>query len=203
MIINETGCEKLNVIAHSKGGIDVREAIAKHEVGKYIASVTTINTPHKGCAFADYLLDKIPKQITVKAAEVYNKMAMVFGDSSPDFLGAVNDLRQSVCIKRHDEMCVPKEIFCQSVGSIQKKWCNGKFPLNMSYNFVKYFDGENDGLVSENSFEWGERYILIRPKGNRGISHADMIDLNRENIEGFDVREFYVELVSDLKNRGL
>ena len=29
-----------------------------------------------------------------------------------------------------------------------------------------------------------------------------MIDLNRENIEGFDVREFYVQLVSDLKKAG-
>jgi triacylglycerol lipase len=29
-----------------------------------------------------------------------------------------------------------------------------------------------------------------------------MIDLNRENIDGFDVREFYVQLVSDLKNKG-
>ena len=29
-----------------------------------------------------------------------------------------------------------------------------------------------------------------------------MIDLNRENIPGFDVREFYVELVADLKQRG-
>ena len=30
-----------------------------------------------------------------------------------------------------------------------------------------------------------------------------MIDLNRENIEGFDVREFYVQLVAELKTRGL
>ena len=37
----------------------------------------------------------------------------------------------------------------------------------------------------------------------RGISHGDMIDLNRENIEGFDVREFYVGLVSELKAKGL
>jgi triacylglycerol lipase len=29
-----------------------------------------------------------------------------------------------------------------------------------------------------------------------------MIDLNRQNFEGFDVREFYVELVKDLKDRG-
>lgn len=29
-----------------------------------------------------------------------------------------------------------------------------------------------------------------------------MIDLNRENIPGFDVREFYVNLVKDLKEKG-
>ena len=59
------------------------------------------------------------------------------------------------------------------------------------------------GLVSEKSFAWGERYTLLTPLKHRGISHGDMIDLNRENIDGFDVREFYVQLVSDLKARGL
>ena len=67
----------------------------------------------------------------------------------------------------------------------------------------KYFSGENDGLVSESSFEWGEKYQLLKPVADRGISHGDMIDLNRENIDGFDVREFYVDLVHDLKKRGL
>ena len=33
--------------------------------------------------------------------------------------------------------------------------------------------------------------------------HGDVIDLNREDIPGFDVREFYVQLVSKLKERGL
>ena len=36
----------------------------------------------------------------------------------------------------------------------------------------------------------------------RGISHADMIDLNRENIRGLDIREFYVQLVSELREKG-
>ena len=30
-----------------------------------------------------------------------------------------------------------------------------------------------------------------------------MVDLNRENIQGFDVREFYVKLAADLKRRGI
>ena len=68
---------------------------------------------------------------------------------------------------------------------------------------AKHFSGENDGLVSEPSFRWGENYILLRPTTKEGISHCDIIDLNKLNIRGFDVREFYVGLVSDLKKRGL
>jgi triacylglycerol lipase len=29
-----------------------------------------------------------------------------------------------------------------------------------------------------------------------------VVDLNRENIRGFDVQEFYVKLAADLKRRG-
>lgn len=59
-IVEETGCEKVNVIAHSKGGLDTRAAIALTSARDYIASLTTINTPHRGCEFADYLLENIP-----------------------------------------------------------------------------------------------------------------------------------------------
>ena len=79
---------------------------------------------------------------------------------------------------------------------------SGKFPLNLSYRYVKKYDGENDGLVGESSFKWGNRYILLRTKGKRGISHGDVIDLNRENLKDFDVRRFYVSIVNDLKKRG-
>ena len=72
----------------------------------------------------------------------------------------------------------------------------------MSYPVVKKYDGDNDGLVALPSAKWGERFIPLYPKGRRGITHADVIDLNREDIKGFDVREFYVELVADLKKRG-
>lgn len=78
----------------------------------------------------------------------------------------------------------------------------GKFPLNFSYHLVKLFDGRNDGLVGEKSFPWGANFTFLTPPAGRGISHGDMIDLNRENIKGFDVREFYVQLVSGLKQSG-
>ena len=84
-----------------------------------------------------------------------------------------------------------------------RKIVDGPFPLNFCSRLVKYFDGANDGLVGESSFRWGDNYIFLSTDGSRGISHGDVVDQTRENIPGFDVREFYVQLVADLKRRGL
>lgn len=93
-------------------------------------------------------------------------------------------------------------MYYQSVGSKLNTASGGRFPLNFSHHLVQYFDGPNDGLVAESSFPWGENYTFLTTEGKRGISHGDMIDLNRENFKGFDVRDFYVTLVSQLKRRG-
>lgn len=202
-IVKTTGCEKVNVIAHSKGGLDTRTAIARTSVAPYIASLTTINTPHRGCEFADFLLDKIPEKQKLAVASVYNMSAAKLGDDNPDFLAAVYDLTHENCAARNEVIKDDPNIFYQSYGSKLKNTVSGQFPLNMTYGFVKLFDGPNDGLVGEDSFKWGEKYEFLTTKGMEGISHADMIDLNRKNIKGFDVREFYVGLVHDLKKRGL
>ena len=38
--------------------------------------------------------------------------------------------------------------------------------------------------------------------GKKGISHGDMVDLTRQDIRGYDVCEFYVDLVRKLKEKG-
>lgn len=201
-IIDETGCGKLNVIAHSKGGLDMRAAIALTDVAPYIASLTTINTPHRGCQFADYLLNKIPEKQQHMVEKAYNAGAAKLGDVNPDFLSAVYDLTFENCSKFNYEVKDNPDIYYQSVGSKLNQPMSGRFPLNFTYPLVKYFDGANDGLVGEESFEWGQNYQFLTTAGKRGISHGDVIDLNRENIPGFDVREFYVQLAADLKKRG-
>ena len=198
----QTGCEKVNVIAHSKGGLDMRYAISKCGAYEDVASLTTINTPHRGCEFADFLLEKIPVTQQVAVASAYNAGAARLGDINPDFIGAVTDLTHAACYKLNEEVLDREEVYYQSVGSIQVKPSAGRFPLNMSYHLVKAFDGRNDGLVGEKSFPWGSDFKMLIPRGKRGISHGDMIDLNRENIKNFDVREFYVQLVSNLKAKG-
>ena len=201
-LVEETGCGKVNIIAHSKGGLDARYAVAQCGAAKYTASLTTINTPHRGCFFADYLLEKAPAGLRNFLAARYNGTLRRLGDVSPDFLGAVTDLTAKACLERNGDLPDCETVYYQSVAAAMPKAQSGRFPLNVSYYMVKHFDGENDGLVSIDSALWGDVHAILRPEGNRGISHGDMIDLNRENIMGFDVREFYVNLVKDLKEKG-
>lgn len=201
-IVAETGCEKVNVIAHSKGGLDTRAAIARYGADEYVASLTTINTPHRGCEFADFLLDKIGQGFKDTVANSYNRALRKIGDPNPNFIEAVTDLTHEACARFNAITPDSPKVYYQSFGSYMQKSSGGKFPLNFSYHLVKYFDGRNDGLVGEKSFPWGSDYTFLTPPSGRGISHGDMIDLNKENIPGFDVREFYVQLVSNLKQRG-
>lgn len=201
-IIEQTGSRKVNIIAHSKGGLDSRYAVSVLGMAEYVASLTTINTPHRGCIFADYLLEKIPQAAKDKVADSYNAALRKLGDENPDFIAAVTDLTASACKSFNRNVPDAPGVYYQSVGSKLNVASGGRFPLNFSHRLVKFFDGPNDGLVAEGSFPWGEDYLFLTAKGKRGVSHGDMIDLNRENIRDFDVREFYVGLVNGLKERG-
>jgi len=201
-VVEQTGCKKVNIIAHSKGGLDCRYALSQLGTDEYVASLTTINTPHRGCKFADYLLSKIPDAQKNTVANTYNLALQKVGDKNPDFLVAVNELTEEACAQLNEQVKDSDKVFYQSVGSKLSRFYSGRFPLNFSYHLVNYFDGANDGLVAEESFPWGENFKMVTAKGSRGISHGDMIDLNRENFDGFDVREFYVNLVNELKKKG-
>jgi len=202
-IVAKTDCGKVNIIAHSKGGLDCRYAIAHYGIAHLVASLTTVNSPHRGCLFAEKLLKIAPKWLKHRVAESYNKSMKFLGDKTPDFMAGVRDLTPTPCERRDRELVIPKGIYCQSIGSIQNRARAGRFPMNISEPYVKKHDGENDGLVGRNSFAFGERHRLLETTGRRGITHMDMIDMNREDIKGFDVREFYVGVVRDLKSRGL
>lgn len=202
-ITEETGCGKVNIIGHSKGGLDARAALQLPGVAEHVASLTTVNTPHRGCEFADYLLTRIPAGQQARVAKAYNAALRRLGDPRPDFLGAVRDLTASACLEFNKRTPDIPGVYYQSVGTRLNRAAGGRFPLNFTYALAKRFDGANDGLVGQRSFPWGSDYRFLTVEGIRGISHGDMIDLNRENLPEFDVREFYVQLVSDLKKKGL
>ena len=47
-ILKKENCQKVNLIAHSKGGVDSRYMISHLDMAEHVASLTTLSTPHHG-----------------------------------------------------------------------------------------------------------------------------------------------------------
>ncbi len=197
----ETG--KVNVIAHSKGGLDVRWAISQLGMGRHVASLTTISTPHRGCGFARQLLDRMPLALQAGIGLRYDAFFTRLGDPDPDFLASIADLTDTECTRLNALMPDDPGVVYLSLGSRMASRFAAPFPLSLGYTLIAPTDGDNDGLVAVSSMPWGEYLGTVEPTGRHGLSHGDMIDLLRRDIDGFDVCELYVQLVSDLRQRGL
>ena len=202
-IVRETGCEKVNIIAHSKGGLDCRYAMAFCGATPYVASLTTISTPHRGSLFADYMLTIIPPKNQKRFCFAYNKTLNKLGEPEADLMTAVRELTTDHCSALDKRMKLPSGVLCQSFGTKMNKPLKGHFPMNFTGAIMKQIAQDNDGLVGADSFSWGEHYTLLTSESPIGISHSDITDINRTNLPDFDVREFYVQLVADLKEKGL
>lgn len=203
-VLKETGAEKVNLIAHSKGGLDSRYAISRLGLAPCVASLTTINTPHHGCIFAQELLKKLPAGLISWLEKRYNGIFHALGDAQPDFLGGVRDLAHDACETFNAATPDVPGVLYQSVTSVMRSPRSAAFPLDLTWKLVNKYDREpNDGLVAESSARWGSYLGTLKVSGRRGISHGDVIDLMREDIDGFDVREFYTMLVKGLKEKGL
>ena len=107
------------------------------------------------------------------------------------------------CQKFHTEHPPISGVYYQAVMSRMHSAFSAPFPLWLGYFLNRRKAGENDGLVPVVSakLEWAP-FLMVPETKRRGVSHGDMIDLNRENIPDFDVREWYSQLVQKLKQNG-
>ncbi len=201
LVLEETGAEKVNIIGHSKGGLDARYAVSQMGLSKYTASLTTIGTPHRGSALAD-LIVKLPKPVFKLCEKVINSMFLRYGDHRPDFGAAAFDLT-SEGTKKFNQNCPDADgVYYQSYTSVMKDFFSDRI-LQLSYAYIALKDDkQNDGMVTVDSAKWGDFHDILTNKYRRGISHGDIIDLKRENYRGFDVVEQYIKIVSDLKAKG-
>ncbi|MCR5401656.1 MAG: hypothetical protein K6E78_08695, partial [Treponema sp.] len=135
-IMEETGAQKVNIIAHSKGGLDSRQAICFEGMDKHVASLTTICTPHRGCIYPEKLLNKFSDKMKERISETYNKTFRKIGDKNPDFLSAVSCLTKDYCEDFNKKAIDSPLVYYASVGSKMKTAFSGHFPLTFSYPIV-------------------------------------------------------------------
>ncbi len=206
-ILAETGREKVNIIAHSKGGLDARMAASSCGCGDRIASITTVATPHRGSKTLDQLF-RVPRPLWNAAAFAVNNWIRVVGDKKPDFLELCRGLTtERMAQFNRDNPDVPGILY-QSYACVMSHPLSD---LNLSTAnwIVGRIEGPNDGLVSVESALWGQEQRVLTSGVRRGISHLDAIDLRRapftrKKIRGVcDICDVYVTIAADLQARGL
>lgn len=199
-VLEETGAKKVNIIAHSKGGLDSRYAISKLGMAPYVASLTTMNTPHRGCRFVDYAC-QLPEGLYRLVASCFDRTFRKFGDKNPDFYTATHQFSTKESERFNNQVPDDPKVYYQSYTSKMKHpWSH--LLLSIPYCMIKPLEGENDGLVSVDSAKWGEFQGVFSNTHSRGISHGDIIDLKREDYKGFDPVETYIKIVAELKKKG-
>ena len=200
-VLAENRCDKVNIIAHSKGGLDARYVISALHMEQQVASLTTVSTPHQGSELIN-LLSRLPDSLYRKISSLFDRSYRKFGDQHPDCYHASKQLAPSYC-GHFNEICPnAPEVYYQSYVS-QMKGFTADWMLCIPHLLMRLAGApQNDGLVSVTSAKWGEFKETFVSTSGHGVSHGDMIDLKREDYRGFDVIEAYVKMVAKLKDKG-
>eukprot|EP01119_Soliformovum_irregulare_P024396 TRINITY_DN873_c0_g2_i1.p1 TRINITY_DN873_c0_g2~~TRINITY_DN873_c0_g2_i1.p1 ORF type:complete len:256 (-),score=48.15 TRINITY_DN873_c0_g2_i1:8-775(-) len=137
--VEKEGVPKVHLIAHSMGGLDARCYVSRLEGFKYVATLTTIASPHRGSTAADWLyatslyhlvnLTPIPYKTFFQMMPAY--LEKEFNPNVPDH---------------------PDVSYFSLAGSPPPMFS----PLRILYQVIKRREGENDGAVSTTSAKWGE-----------------------------------------------
>jgi triacylglycerol lipase len=208
-ILAEANCEKVNIIAHSKGGIEARYMISSLDMADKVASLTTIASTHHGSKTMD-ILCRVPKKLFRLASFFTNLFFRAMGDKKPDFFTASRQFSTEHMEMFNSQNPDAPSVYYQSYAAVMKSPFSD---LTMFWPclITWLIEGENDGLVTPASASWTNFKGILRGTARRGISHADEVDLRRMNFSKkrkdesgiSDIREFYIGIVSGLKQMGL
>jgi len=170
--------ERVNIVAHSMGGLDARYAISQLGLSDKVASLTTIATPHLGTPLAD-----ISSKLLARFVRMLGRLIdlRAFVDLTTAQMAQFNRLNQNV-----------RGI---SYGSVVAR--SGKLRTHpllwATHVYLSKHAGPNDGVVPAASQPWGEVVREI------DADHWAQIGWTR----GFDAEGLYEELLQDLRGRGL
>ena len=196
-VLSETGAEKVNVIAHSKGGLDTKYMITELGMEKKVASLTTLCTPHKGSAVASSIW-KLPRPLKrFIAFWIDSFYKIVLRDKHPD---SMKTCEQLLLVDECEEtLRFSYEVYCQSYSTTIEK-VRDCFVMALPMKVYKHYENvDNDGLVSEKSakFENYKGRCLDIP-----VSHVQIIDILAKKSQKEKIYSFYRKVCSELADMG-
>lgn len=178
--------QTVNIIAHSMGGLDARYLITHLGMADRVASLTTIATPHRGCAVSDVAVGALPGA----TQEIIDFILNFWGLDWDAVVETTTDYMTNTFNPSTPDMA---GVAYYSYGG------NGLFLLNpklwLSYPITLLYQGTNDGMVGVSSAEWGT-YL-----GTLNADHFDEVGQPPDETE-FKHLDFYTDLARFLRDQG-
>lgn len=225
MVLDQTGADRVNLVAHSMGGLDSRYLVSSLGYADRVASITTISTPHHGSRIADVYLDVLP-QAADKAVDALAELAGAsFSDvaDEADVRAAMEAIAQKNAAAFTARNPNVDGVYYQSWAGVSSvlgirvagigEACEGK--VLMHDGTMDHMNGLlwpaaalvagrsltlNDGMVTVEAAKWGEF---------RGCIPADHLDQvgqikhdEADRHTGFDHVRFYRNLAFELSILG-
>ncbi len=200
-ILRETGAEKVNIIAHSKGGLDAKYMIREMDMAGRVASLTTLCTPHKGSPIATFIM-RFPR-FAVKYAAFWVDLAYrILGDKAPDSFKACEQLKRTDKLEE-ETLNVAEGVLCQSFSAaIRPDEGAADFVMTIPMMFSRLIEKGRltDGLVPRDSAIFGN-YRGDCVGGS--VSHTEIVDFMVRDKKRDKIFAFYSALCEELAREGL
>jgi triacylglycerol lipase len=204
--LSSTSSTKVNIVAHSQGGLDARYALSKLGIGGSVASLSMLSTPNYGSPLADLVLKDLGNPLS--------KMFLSFAFNSLSGVSNTNggQNNDSTSAMRALSTAYMRETFNPNTpditGVLYQSWAGRTGPGTKDRNkdtlwatqaYLAKQAGQNDGIVSVASARWGEF---------KGVLDADHLDLGGTKMGDsgagqFDHIKFLEQLLRDLRAKGL
>jgi triacylglycerol lipase len=178
--IEALGHDKVDIIAHSLGGLDARYALAKLGLASKVRSLVTIGTPHHGTPLANWGSSG-PLGVARKAIRLIGIPLHAVDWLTPAALEKFNA----------DVPNVPGVRYACVVGGL--KQTSPALPIVAIHAYLRRVAGPNDGVVPNSSQYWGETLAEIE------ADHFEQVGWRLTMTRGsFDALALYAYIVARL-----
>jgi len=190
---------KVNVIAHSMGGLDIRYALSKLDIAEHVSSFTTISTPHHGTSLAELTL-RTPEAIRDKLADFLDWMGdRIYPHTKSDSVASASQLTRQYIgevfnPKTPNVPGIPYYSYSAAVG----KGTSQPIRVITRYQNKHIFEQEglNDGMVSVESSKWGEHIKTS------SLSHLEQMNMRIKDDRKVMFEEFWLGVIKMLEEKG-
>ncbi len=179
--VDSTGARRVNLVAHSMGGLDARYAISRLGLDQKVASLTTVAAPHHGSPLASLSDQRVVRLVQT----LLKKLGM---DTS-----GLADLTSAELERFNAEVADVDGVDYASVVAAPSSGKHVNPLLKPTHLYMNKLVGMNDGIVPSASQRWGDVIAEV------DADHWAVIGWTLQ----FDVASLWEQVIAELRGRGV